>query len=91
MGRHLHATQMDTRMGIEGLGAPGGPKWSPIRKKHLQGVGLPSLALYEKTWNGARGSLANKRQTHQAPLVVCGQRGNRSSRALLGGWSPPMA
>lgn len=35
--------------------------------------------------NGSRGSLANRRQTHQAPLVVCGRRGNRSSRGPAGG------
>ena len=35
-GKDLHATWTGTRVGIEGLGAPGGPTWSPIRKKHLQ-------------------------------------------------------
>lgn len=43
--RDLHATWIGTGKGIEELGDPGGPRWSPVRKKHLQGVGLPNLAL----------------------------------------------
>lgn len=36
--RDLHATWMGTGMGIEELGDPGSPRWSPVRKKHLQAL-----------------------------------------------------
>lgn len=47
--------------------------WSPINKKHLQGVGLPSLALNEKTWAGqewCKGELG-KQETDPSGSCSC--------------------
>lgn len=82
-GRDLHATWMGTRVGTEELGAPGGPRWSPIRKKHLQTLSgceaaKPSTPRrFELGRNGPRGSRANKRRAHQARVVVYEGKGSR--------------